>query len=293
MGCRVVGSLGHRVPYALEITERWRHRRDDGRQQWFDLVWFNDERIFYPYFERVVFLSTSPYRDGWGRQEMDARGDSLGVGGLLPLQDFMDHVNGLPISHAVVEPVPPGGTTAILDFMVKRMDMMLLLDIKAAHVRSAQEKKGGDIEPGSRDMSYKADGVDAMSGDVLGVWCIQGSPGLKLGSRYLVFVSKSDEMKTGDPECVFHGSWNSYVPPAVEVVERKEPSGSGAWRTGKYVRLNDHRVLYPHFENRIELSVVRVRPDASLSKERVGALIPFDDFIEYVSLVRASHTQGE
>lgn len=136
----------------------------------------------------------------------------------------------------------------------------------------------GEIVDGSFPKAYyKATLVRIIGGSVGKTLCIEGPAGLRIGSRYLIFIQNKGAYKHGGKGCEASYNIGDRVPRALETFASK----SGV----DYVKLDNERIAYPKFVD--SFPVQQVVSDGNESTSIVlGSWAPLSSVVDFVSRVR-------
>lgn len=274
-GCSIVGDIGGRIPYALEIIKRRRVRADSGLVSGYrseiNYVWINSENIFYPYLGREALLRNSSIHAG-----SEQGGVDLGL--IVPLDRMIDYLIPTAADHDDIDYEATAEPYVIFESVAGGGDVVASVYITEAYA--------GDSNGGKERVFYKVRSLDNSGGDGLDESCIEGGGGLKVGVPYLVVIDSSRKNEMSNLDCGEGWGFAGYILGSFEVVGYGVKRGFGGFSSSKYVRLDDRRVLYPHFKDAIDASVIRFDSHGRGNAKGVAKLVLFENFVEYLSDVR-------
>jgi hypothetical protein len=109
--------------------------------------------------------------------------------------------------------------------------------------------------------------------------CLEGPRGLRVGSRYLVFIQSSSAQGAGEKAagCVVAGAIGDVVPRAMEIVSA--PSGE------EFIRLDNEKIVYPQFSGTFPVRQ-NVSENGLESTLVIGSWAPLQNVLGYVVEVR-------
>lgn len=126
---------------------------------------------------------------------------------------------------------------------------------------------------------YRIKIIKGVVGDMTAGDCLAGPRGLRVGSRYLVFIESSawQERKKQPAGCVVAGTIGDVVPRAMEII---------ALASGEeFARLDNEKIVYPRFSGTFPVHQ-QVTEDNLESTLIIGSWAPLRGVLEYVAEIR-------
>jgi hypothetical protein len=158
----------------------------------------------------------------------------------------------------------PGGFVSV-DNMAINADVIALVEVTAGDMRA-------DHVPA---VLYRVRVTKEVVGAIGPEACLEGPRGLRVGSRYLVFIqSSSDRGAEEQPAgCVVAGAIGDVVPRAMEIVT----AASGE----EFARLDNERIVYPNFSGTFPVHQ-NVSENGLESTLVIGSWTPLRNVLGYV-----------